>query len=63
LRKVSREVVVDSKFAGDALWGCEHVVGDIELHVSTYTLRFEMSASQAVVVLIEIHHLEAIELV
>jgi len=39
------------------------LLGDIELHVSTYTLRFEMSASQAVVVLVEIHHLEAIELV
>jgi hypothetical protein len=41
----------------------KNLVREIKEQVSTYSLRLEMSASQAVVVFVEIHHLKAIELI
>lgn len=62
LREVRRQLVMDDEFAHDAL--NRTLVYALTWYATiTYALCLQMSASQAMHVLIEVHHLESIELV
>lgn len=53
---------MDDKFSHHTLVGCVSTASVFK-EERPYSLSLEMGASQAVVVLIEVHHLESIELI
>jgi hypothetical protein len=62
LSEVGRKVIMDDEFPHHTLFVCVSIASGCK-EETPYSLGLEMGASQAMVVLVKVHHLESIELI